>query len=130
MYRIDFDRSANCLAIHIAGFWQPADIPAFADALEAGARNARVASPSFNAIIHSLDFPVQANDVADMMTGVMARCIGLTAGYVAVVVASQLNKMQVERTLIHPRLRPFLSETEARSWLNAMSVVPTLRANG
>jgi len=122
MYRIDFDRSANCLAIHVAGFWQPDDVPAFSDALEAESRAARAASPSFNAIIHSLDFPVQANDVADMMTGVMARCIAMTEGFVAVVVASQLNKMQVERTLVHPRLRPFLSEPDARFWLAEMSV--------
>lgn len=128
MYRIDYDRNANCLAIHVAGFWRPADIPAFADALESEGRRARAASPTFNAIIHSLDFPVQANDVADMMTGVMARCIGLTEGLVAIVVASQINKMQVERTLVHPRVRPFLSEAEARSWLAEMSVAPTRRA--
>ena len=117
MFRIDYDRRADCLAIHVAGFWQPADVPPFSEALEAACLNARAISPVFNAIIHSRDFPVQAGDVADMMTGVMARCIGLTRGHVAIVVASQINKLQVERTLVHPRVRPFLSEAEARAWL-------------
>jgi len=117
MFRIEYDRQANCLHIHVAGFWQPDDIPKFSDALEAKALEARAISKSFTAIIHSGDFPVQANDVADMLTGVMARCIGLTDGLVAVVVASLLNKMQVERTLVHPRVKPFLTEAEALGWL-------------
>lgn len=117
MFRIEYDRFAKCLAIHVEGFWQPADIPKFSDALEAGCRDARDHSPSFNAIIHSLEFPVQANEVADMLTGVMARCIGFTDGHVAVVVASQLNKLQVERTLVHPRVRPFMTVDDARRWL-------------
>ena len=117
MFRIEYDRTADCLSILVAGFWQPEDIPIFSNALEAGCLEARAASPSFSAIVLSGDFPVQANDVADLLTGVMERCIGLTSGHVAVVVASQLNKMQVERTLVHPRVRPFLHETEARAWL-------------
>ncbi len=119
MFRIEYDRQADCLAIHVAGFWQPADIPTFSDALAAAGRDARAASPSFDAIILSGDFPVQANDVADLLTGVMARCISLTSGHVAVVVASLLNKMQVERTLVHPRVKPFMSEAEGRAWLAA-----------
>lgn len=117
MFRIAYDSHADCLTIEAAGFWQPQDVPAFSDALEAAGREARAASPAFSAIILSADFPVQANDVADLLGGVMARCIGLTSGHVAVVVASQLNKMQVERTLVHPRVKPFLSEADARAWL-------------
>lgn len=119
MFRIDYDRHANCLNIHVSGFWETSDVPSFSDALDAACRKARRASLSYSAIIHSSDFPVQANDVADLLTGVMVRCIGMTQGNVGILVASQLNKMQVERTLIHPRVRPFLTLAEAKAWAAA-----------
>ena len=127
MYRIEYDLITNCLAIHVAGFWQPEDVPAFSDALDVECRRARVASPVFKAVIHSGDFPVQANDVADLLTGVMVRTIGLTEGHVAVIVGSLLNKMQVERTLVHPRVRPFMTAEEAQPWLDASPQVPAGR---
>lgn len=116
MFRIEFDRRTDCLNIHVAGFWEPSDVPPFSDALNAACREAQAVSPSFSAIIHSSDFPVQANDVADLLTGVMARCIGMAGGNVGILVASQLNKMQVERTLVHPRVRPFLTLAEVQAW--------------
>ncbi len=119
MFRIDYDRAANCLAIHVTGFWRPEDVPPFSDALEAQCRAASAVSRHFATLIHSGDFPVQTNDVADLLTGVMVRCIGLTQGPVAIVVASQLNKLQVERTLVHPRVRAFLSAAEVRPWLES-----------
>ena len=116
MFRIEYDRQADCLDIHVAGFWEPSHVPPFSDALDAACRKTRAVSPSYSAIIHSADFPVQANDVADLLTGVMVRCIGMTGGNVGILVASQLNKKQVERTLVHPRVRPFLTLPEAQAW--------------
>jgi hypothetical protein len=119
MYRIEYDRGAKCLNIHVAGFWQVGDVQPFSDALETASRQAHAICPAFSAVIHSADFPVQANEVADLLTGVMARCIGSAGGNVGILVASQLNKMQVERTLVHPRVKPFLTLAEAQTWAAA-----------
>jgi hypothetical protein len=117
MHDISFDPGSKCLLIHVAGFWQPEQLPAFAAALEAAVLKARSFAPDFCAVIESFDFPVQANDVADMLGELCARCMAMTTGQVAVVVGSHLNKLQVERTLIHERLRPFRTMEEARDWL-------------
>jgi len=130
MFRIEFDLDAHCLHIHIAGFWQPEDVATFSDALDMAGRKARTASPGFSVIIHSADFPVQANEVADLLTGVMVRTIGLSGGNVGIIVASLLNKMQVERTLVHPRVRPFMTEAEARLWAATPPIVEKSRAAG
>ena len=46
----------------------------------------------------------------------MRGSINLTSGHVAIVVGSQLNKLQAERTLVHPRVRIFLSMEDADRW--------------
>ena len=117
MFRVDYDADRNILDIHVSGFWRPGDVPAFAKAVGAKATEARAIRGDFDAIIESLDFPVQANEVADLLTSVMTGGTSLTTGHVAVVVGSQLNKIQAERTLAHPRLRVFLAVDAAERWL-------------
>lgn len=118
MFHVEYDRRANLLLIEVAGFWKPEDLPVFAAAVDAKTREASAIRGDFNVIVESLDFPVQANDVADLLTGVMQRGIALTTGRAAVVVGSQLNKIQAERTLFHPRVQVFRSIAEAEDWLN------------
>lgn len=117
MFKIEFDAQTSILRIHVAGFWKPEDVPAFAKAVGARAQQARAVSQSFDVIVESLDFPVQANDVADMLTDIRTSGTALTSGRVAVVVGSWLNKLQAERTLAHPRLRVFMTLDEAENWL-------------
>ena len=118
MFRIELDADAKLVRITVAGFWEPQDVPVFAKAVGARAQEARAAGDDFNVLIESLDFPVQSNEVADLLASVMAGGAALTSGWIAVVVGSQLNKLQAERTLLHPRLRVFLSIAEARDWLD------------
>ena len=120
MYRVDYDRQRNTLTIHVSGFLTPADVPAFAATVARQARTAAAIRPDFDVVVESLDFPVQANDVADLLTQVMRDGIDLTTGRVAVVVGSQLNKLQAERTLVHPRLKVFRAMDQARRWLDAI----------
>jgi hypothetical protein len=117
MHAIDFDPARACLSIRVEGFWEPSDIPRFAAALRENALQARARAPDFDVIVESLAFPVQANDVADMLKGIMQQSIGLTTGHVAVVVGSELSRLQAERTLAHPRIRVFRSLDEAVDWL-------------
>lgn len=117
MFRIDYDRAANLLRIKVWGLLKPEDVPALAQAVDAGAREAQAHRDDFNVIVESLDFPVQADDVADMITGIMRAGMALTSGRTAIVVDSVLNKEQVERTLVHPRVRAFMTMGIALGWL-------------
>ncbi len=119
MFRIDYDRRANCLNIHVAGFWKPEDVAELAREAGAKALAARAIRSDFDACVESLDFPVQAMDVADLLSQIMRGGMAMTTGRAAVVVGSQLNKAQAERTLVHPRLRVFVALAPARAWLAA-----------
>ncbi|WP_188063489.1 hypothetical protein [Sphingobium sp. KCTC 72723] len=117
MFHVEYDRHTNCLTLMVKGFWKLEDVAPFAKEVGTKARQAREIREDFNVIVESLEFPVQANDVADLLTNIMRGGMAITSGRSAVVVGSQLNKAQAERTLVHPRVRVFLSLEEARLWL-------------
>ncbi|USU04511.1 hypothetical protein NF699_15910 [Sphingomonadaceae bacterium OTU29LAMAA1] len=117
MFHVDYDACANALILTVKGFWRPEDVTPFAARVGAKAQEARAIRPDFNVIVESLEFPVQANDVADMLVHIMRGGMALTTGRAAVVVGSHLNKAQAERTLVHPRVRVFLQLDAAKRWL-------------
>jgi hypothetical protein len=117
MFQVEYDRQANCLTMRVEGFWTPDTVVLLAKEVGAQAREARAVRDDFNVLVESLAFPVQANNVADLLTNIMRGGISLTTGRAAIVVGSQLNKAQAERTLVHPRLRVFLTIRDARDWL-------------
>lgn len=117
MFRVDYDAQLNLLRIHVEGFWKPGHVAALAAAIGAKVQEIRADRDDFDTIVESFGFPVQANDVADSLAGIMLAGMTLTTGRAAVVVGSYLNRLQVERTLAHPRLRPFQSMEEALVWL-------------
>jgi hypothetical protein len=116
MFKIDPDREANTLRINVEGFWAPENVSALARAIDA---HVRQMPDDFDVIVESPDFPVQANDVADLLAAVMRGGMVRTSGHAAVVVGGQLGKAQAERTLVHPRLKVFLSLDDAKVWLAA-----------
>ena len=117
MFQVGYDRSANVLRIKVWGFMAPEDVAGLAAAVGAGVRDAVATRDDFNVMVESLDFAVQANDVADLLSEIMRSGMPLTTGRAAIVVGSVLNKQQVERTLIHPRLRAFMTVDTAEIWL-------------
>lgn len=119
MFTIRHDPRSNLLTIHVEGFWKPDDVGAFAKAVGAKAHQVRAITGDFDVLIESLDFPVQAHDVADLLTSVMRAGTSLTTGHVAVVVGSGLNRLQAERTLVHPRLRVFMVVEAGMGWLTS-----------
>ncbi|MGY2733227.1 hypothetical protein [Sphingomonas sp. UYP23] len=119
MFHIEYDRNANRLTLRVAGFWKPEDVTVFAREVGASVLAARAIRSDFDVCVESLDFPVQAMDVADLLSQIMRGGMAMTTGRAAVVVGSQLNKAQAERTLVHPRLRVFLTLAPARAWLAA-----------
>lgn len=119
MFHVEYDTRASALILTVRGFWKPEDVVAFAASVRAGAQEATAIRPDFDVLVDSLDFPVQANSVADLLSAIMRDGMTLTTGHAAVVVGSYLNKAQAERTLVHPRVRMFLALADARQWLAA-----------
>lgn len=117
MFHVEYDRRANCLNLRVAGFWKPEDVTDFAREVGLKALAAKAIRGDFDACVESLDFPVQAMDVADLLSQIMRGGMAMTTGRAAVVVGSQLNKAQAERTLVNPRLRVFMTMAAARTWL-------------
>lgn len=118
MFRVEYDSPDNLLSISVRGFLTPQDASVLASAVDAKAREAHAVRDDFNVVVESLEFPVQATDVADLLTEIMRRGIVLTSGRVAVVVGSHLNKLQAERTLVHPRVQIVSSMDAAQLWLD------------
>jgi hypothetical protein len=120
MFEVGYDSGANIVRISVRGFWKPEDVSALARAVGAALQEARTFSERFDVLVESLEFPVQANDVADLLANILHGGAALSAGHFAVVVGSHLNRLQAERTLVHPRLRVFLAMDEAQGWLASM----------
>ncbi|MBR0552510.1 hypothetical protein [Stakelama marina] len=121
-FDVSYDTRRCRLRIVVKGYLSPDEVRALASQLN---RNIEKAGSDFDGIVESLEFPVQVNEVADLLgvlgRGVMTR----TSGRAAIVVASMLNKMQVDRTLAHPRLRVFMTVAEAEQWLDTPTTEAT-----
>lgn len=117
MFHVEYDRDSNRLRIHVKGFWKPEHVALLAREVGVKALEASKIRNDFNVIVESFEFPVQANSVADMLAEIMRGGMTLTSGKAAVVVGSQLNKAQAERTLLHPRVRVFQTLQDGEQWL-------------
>jgi hypothetical protein len=117
MYRVAYDPKTDRVMVHVSGFWKPEDVAAFATAAGEALAEARAAGGTYDSLVESFDFPVQSNEVADLLTNVMHASLPHTTGRAAIVVGSHLNKLQVDRTLVHPRVRGFMTMAEAEAWL-------------
>ena len=118
MFNVDYNAALDTLHISVRGHFAPDDVRQLSDAIGAATDEACRHGGAFDILVESLEFPVQAQDVADLLAGIMARGMPLTTGRAAIVVGSHLNKMQAERTLVHPRVRVFLALDDAQAWLN------------
>ncbi|RYY32322.1 MAG: hypothetical protein EOP59_19350 [Sphingomonadales bacterium] len=118
-FKIDYDPRRNRLNVEIRDFWTVETVREFAAASGARAQQVRAIRDDYDVLIDSRDFPVQANDVADLLPQIAEGGLALTTGRAASVVGSRLNKMQAERTQSHPRLRIFMTMAEAEAWLAA-----------
>lgn len=120
MFSVAYDAQANILRISVEGFWASNDVAPLAAAIGGTAQRAKAIRDDFDVLVESFDFPVQANDVADSLAEIVPAGMALTSGHAAVVVGSLLNRAQAERTLLHPRLRVFMTMEAALDWLARM----------
>ncbi|QIG79174.1 hypothetical protein [Stakelama tenebrarum] len=121
MFDIAYDAPANIVRINVRGFWSPELVSQFARAVGQTFQRAHTIRDDFDILVDSTDFPVQAHDVADLLAEVMQGSMPLTSGRSAVVVGSHLNRLQAERTLIHPRVKVFAALEAAQDWLKTMA---------
>ena len=124
-YRFDYDPHRNLVRVMIRDFWTPETVREFAVAAGAKATAVRAIRADYDVLIDSREFPVQANDVADLLPTIAEAGLSLTSGRAASVVGSHLNKLQAERTQTHPRFGVFMTMEDAEAWLAAPPPEPT-----
>ncbi len=123
-YSFAYDRDRNILHATVRDFWTLKTVRDFAAASGAKANEVRAIRDDFNVLIDSRDFPVQANDVANLLPVIADAGLSLTSGRAASVVGSHLNKLQAERTQTHPRFGVFMTMEAAEAWLAAPPAEP------
>ena len=89
-FRLDYDPRRNRILIDIRDFWTVETVHAFAAAAGAKAQEVRGLRGDYDVLIDSRDFPVQANDVADLLPSIAEAGLTLTSGRAASVVGSEL----------------------------------------
>lgn len=109
--------ASNRILVEIRGLWTVDTVREFAAASGAFAQQIRATRADYDVLIDSRDFPVQTNEVADLLPSIAEAGLTLTSGRAASVVGSALNKLQAERTQTHPRMRIFMTVEEAEAWL-------------
>lgn len=118
-YQFEYDSTRNRITVTMRDMWTVETVREFAAAAGAFAQSVRATRADYDVMIDTTGFPVQQNDVADLLPSISQAGLTLTSGRAASVVASQLNKLQADRTQTHPRFRSFMTLAEAEAWLAA-----------
>lgn len=117
-YDFDYDAARNRIIVHMRDLWTVETVRDFAAASGAFAQKTRAIRADYDVLIDTTEFPVQPNDVADLLPSVTQAGMTLTTGRAASIVASHLNKLQADRTQTHPRFQAFMTRAEAEAWLD------------
>lgn len=115
-YTIDREPGSNRIRYAVTGFWDVATVDRFAGQLRSEIAKAG-SRPTI--LCDARSFAVQARDVAERFELTMLRDIVPRIDRMAVLVATMLNKLQVERgAQPAPNIRTFMHEDEALAWLD------------
>ena len=123
-FGLDYDPGRNRVTVLMRDLWTVETVREFAAASGIFAQKTRAIRDDYDILVDSRDFPVQANDVADLLPSITQAGLTLTSGRAASVVHSHLNKLQAERTQTHPRMRIFMTMAEAEAWLAEVPHTP------
>ena len=116
-YEISFDPATVTLRLTLRGFWTLATLAAFSAKMLSVTSGIRRQHLLFGVLSDSRTFAVQSTIVGAGFTALMGQASRTHKGPTAIVVASMMNKLQAERTMVSPRLRVFLDYDEAATWL-------------
>lgn len=118
LYDIRFDPDRRLFHLKLGGFWTMATVIRFAAELLVRTTAARARRGRFAMFSASSDFPVQSTQVTRHFERIMARGIAMDVGPTAILVASQLNKLQAERLFDPDRVKVFTDRALAEAWLD------------
>jgi hypothetical protein len=128
-FQLEYDARANRVLVELRDLWTIETVREFAIASGSFAHEVRTIRGDYDTLIDSRGFPVQPNDVADLLPSLTLAGLALTSGRAASVVGSHLNKLQAERTQTHPRMRIFMTHAEAEAWLAEAPATQTQTGN-
>lgn len=117
MFDIRFDPACRVLHLKLSGFWSMATVVRFAADMLVKTTMIRARHGSFATLSDAREFPIQSTEVSERFERIRARGLEMNAGPTAIVVATQLSKLQAERVLKADRIRVFLEMAAAEAWL-------------
>lgn len=119
-FTIAYDNQTQILHLTLVGLWGMPTFSAFAASLMLKTTLLKMQRKPYDVLSDSRSFAVQTGAVAAGFERIAARSrqspVG-AVGYMAIVVASELNLLQVQQSMHHDRLQAFLDIDEARAWL-------------
>ena len=83
MFAVHYDQAANRVRMSVQGHFTPDDVQRLSDAVTAAVAQAKQHGDDFDVLVESPAFPVQAQDVAALLAGIMERGMPLTTGRAA-----------------------------------------------
>lgn len=119
MYSISFDARNERIRLKLDGFWTAEVMRRCRDDLLQMIAHERKRYSYLSVLSDCTTYPVQGPDVTDSWTCLLGKDAGGITQPYAIVVASTLNKLQVQRALNAPNVRAFMDIPEAEKWLNA-----------
>lgn len=123
MYTISFDDDSRTLLIVTEGCWSIATTAKFSAEVLAKGAAIRLRHGPFQSLVDARAATVQPQEVVAALEVLVPRALRISASPIAVVVSSQLLKMQNERYLKSDNTRVFLSMDEAKAWLGNLSAL-------
>jgi hypothetical protein len=118
MYSVYYDVQAGVIRYRIEGFWTVDAVDAFSKCLLDAIRRFPAVRGKPPLVGDASMFAVQTAPVAEAFQTMMLRDVMPRIGRLALVVATTLNKLQVERSAPGAQMKIFLNEADAIAWLD------------
>jgi hypothetical protein len=116
-FTINPDPSARLIRYRLAGLWDRDTHRKYYDAAVAEMRKFHAAGVSFNMLGDLRDFKTQAQDLNDQRQDLVRTAMTLGLNKCAIVLSSQIVRMQLSRLTSTDAIAFFTSEEEAKEWL-------------
>jgi len=116
MYKIRFDEASGILICNNGGFWTIETAACFFDDLNTAILEALKRSGQARLLIDNSDFPVQSQEVIELMAERTER-MGALRARTAIVMTRALAKIQAKRIINNPDVAIFEDSGAAKAWL-------------
>jgi hypothetical protein len=118
-YVVEYDLQRGLLRYRISGFWTLADVDAFKADLVREIKRFSTGDARPLVLADASQFAVQSAPVAKAIETLMFGDVMPRIGRIALIVATMLNKLQVERAGLSDQMSIFLHEADAIAWLTS-----------